>query len=306
MLIGAYYYAWYSQNWLRLTVRKDAPPLLGEYDNTLYGKVIEEHMRMAKKAGIDFLSVSWQPDGHYGHILEGANRMGMKMTYFYETLSRANGKASIPLDAKPLIVEDMKKIADEMEEDCWLKVDGRPVLMLYVTRCFRDNEAEFLSEIRSALPNAFIVGDEIWWEEIPDSRIEMLDAITFYNMYRKDLSCFDEYDPERVAFGYLENCKPILLRHAEQCRRLGRPLWGCAMPGYDDRGVRPDKGHPAIPRLGGDFFRRSLQDALEISGGSPLMITSYGEWYEDTQIEPAESYGSLYLDILRDFKEKAG
>jgi hypothetical protein len=35
-----------------------------------------------------------------------------------------------------------------------------------------------------------------------------------------------------------------------------------------------------------------------------VCVTSFCEWYEDTQVEPAQSYGNLYLDILREFKDK--
>ena len=105
-------------------------------------------------------------------------------------------------------------------------------------------------------------------------------------------------------------------------------------PGYNDRGVRYDAGHTPLSRKlyrgapEGSLFQESLRRALpltEQSTGNMLMINSWNEWHEDTQIEPVvtggndtdvplnltcygkscnrglvyEMYGELYLDILR-------
>ncbi len=104
-------------------------------------------------------------------------------------------------------------------------------------------------------------------------------------------------------------------------------------PGYNDRAVR--EGHPARGRYleddphskEGDLLRAMIrQIALPLAdtrAEQMVMITSFNEWYEDTQIEPTggtarvtheddsssgreftqgyhyEDYGSLYLQILR-------
>jgi hypothetical protein len=93
----------------------------------------------------------------------------------------------------------------------------------------------------------------------------------------------------------------IMTIHSEQCKRLGIPLWGNAMPGYDDSGVRPDQKHHPIPRLEGEFFKKSLNDAMKISAQC-ITVTSFNEIYEDSHIEPCQSYGSLYLNIMSHFK----
>jgi hypothetical protein len=97
------------------------------------------------------------------------------------------------------------------------------------------------------------------------------------------------------------------------------------MPGFNDRGVREPFKTPLSRRLTpesreGTFFEASLERAFYLVDkkvGNLLMVTTFNEWHEDTQIEPVEigietnepvemtgglpylGYGTLYLQILR-------
>jgi hypothetical protein len=99
-------------------------------------------------------------------------------------------------------------------------------------------------------------------------------------------------------------------------------------PGFNDKGVRD--GHAAVSRKltregeFGSLFRAMLQQAVgyvEPATGNMLLVTSWNEWHEDTQIEPVveapptdvddgggayseglyyEGYGERYLQILQE------
>lgn len=303
ILIGCYYYAWYKNDWLKHTVRVNDPPLLGEYNNTIYCTAVHEHMKSLKKAGVDFISISYQREDH-GHIIDIAKLYGIKVTYFYESLKRAE-KDFIPYKNHCLILNDISEFIEYTQEDNWLKIDNRPVLMFYVTRCLIENPLNLFESIRKKFGDMFIVGDELFWYDVPDERIKMFDAVTAYNMY--EVGRFSTESPAETCRTYLENTQKTMLVHALQASRLKITIWGNAMPGYDDSGVRPERKNPPIPRIEGEFFKRSLSNAIEISNISSgvrpcVMITSFGEWYEDTQIEEATSYKTMYLDILGNSK----
>lgn len=297
MLIGAYYYAWYSGDWLGRTIRAEDPPALGEYDNTVRGEApgkgaVADHFRQLRANGIDFVAMSWEPNRSYDHVYEAAQATGMKVTCLYESLIRSNEKNVLTRAEAPAVLGDMERVSEECEEPCWLRIDGKPVVMLYVTRQYR--EEKLFDDIRQELGDVFLVGDELFWKEPKPERVGYFDALTAYNMYRPGK--FDGETPEERAESFLENTSKMLRKHSWRCAELKVPFWPVAMPGYDDSGVRP--GHPSLSRLGGEFFERSLDCALSLTPDC-IMVTSANEWYEDTQIEPAGSYGDKYLKIVK-------
>ena len=69
-------------------------------------------------------------------------------------------------------------------------------------------------------------------------------------------------------------------------------------PGYIDTEVRPWNGKNTRQRLNGKYYIESFDNAIK-SGPQMLSITSFNEWHEGTQIEPAVSKladGRKYLD----------
>lgn len=296
---ACYYYAWYSGTWGRKTVRQDDTPCLGWYDNTNYDAVLNEHMKTMKSCS-DFAVLSWDPRGNgYDHVFYAADKANFPMSCLYESRIRQTTPwGRIGAAAHPAILEDMTELSHCLNEDCWFRIDGRPVVFLYITRCYENPEI-LIPEMRKVLGNPFLVGDEAFWNPMDPSRVALFDAITAYNMYQPGR--FSGEDDAVVADSYLKSCSAAWQMHHDVCKKAGVPLWANAKPGYDDRGVRPGEKHAPIPRLAGDFFRKSLAAGAAVSTDY-LMVTSFNEWFEDTQIEPAQSYGSLYADILASFR----
>ena len=70
------------------------------------------------------------------------------------------------------------------------------------------------------------------------------------------------------------------------------------MPGYDDtRLPRPDAF--AVPRRNGDYYRETWRAAVATEPDM-VVVTSFNEWLEGTQLEPSATYGNLYLELTRE------
>jgi hypothetical protein len=73
-------------------------------------------------------------------------------------------------------------------------------------------------------------------------------------------------------------------------------------PGYDERSIPGRKGG-VWDREGGAFYRDTFEAALS-SDPDWIYITTWNEWYEDTQIESSQHDGEKYLSITREFAKK--
>ena len=72
----------------------------------------------------------------------------------------------------------------------------------------------------------------------------------------------------------------------------------CAAPGYIDTRIRPWNGKNTRDREKGAYYDRSFRAAID-AGPDLIGVTSFNEWHEGTQIEPAapKSVGDYtYLD----------
>jgi hypothetical protein len=110
----------------------------------------------------------------------------------------------------------------------------------------------------------------------------------------------------------------------EQAIKEGCHYIPAVSPGYNDRGVRMESNHPPLSRRltatssEGSLFHYQLKQAKQLVDkkvDNLIVVNSFNEWHEDTQIEPAVGdpatepfnytqgleyvgYGDLYLDIL--------
>jgi len=79
-------------------------------------------------------------------------------------------------------------------------------------------------------------------------------------------------------------------------------LWTAGViPGWDESKVQPRRNPIKVfPRRDGAMYEEDWRAAIA-SNPEWVTITSFNEWFEDTQIEPSTSYGNLYLDLTRKY-----
>jgi hypothetical protein len=322
-LVGAHYYVWYpsnfAQGYLRAVLTPPQAPALGEYDSR-NPAIVERQISLAVAHGIDFFTVDWWPNRPSQNeaidsgLLRASNIGKIRFCIFYESsdLGDSQNANGIVFDTatKDRFVSDMVTIARRyFSHPSYLRIDGRPTVVLYITREARGLFPQAMREMRRALAaegyDPFVIGDEIFWavieaNEDPSaaarvtadpqvSRIRLFDAITAYNLYL-------ERRPRHRGYGSASD----FVRDSVKLYRRYRdaspiPIIPDVIPGFNDRASRPDLDHFVIPRRWtadapeGSFFAEAIERI-----GKPLadgrlrtiLITSWNEWNEDTAIEP--------------------
>jgi len=211
----------------------------------------------------------------------------------------------------------------------YYRIDGRPVVVLYASRIYRGPVADAIHAVRAHLESAYgidpyLIGDEASWTNAPDpAQIGLFDAITDYTPY-------DRSQP--AGWPTSTRYEQAVARRTEEFRAAAAAAHvgfvPDALPGFDDLGFRPAKAHHVLPRSLGpgadpaSVFEASLEQARGFIDPTLdlLAVTSWNEWYEDSQIEPTgpappatgpsavtggypfSSYGFSLLEVLARFK----
>lgn len=312
-LVLAYYYPWYLKgDWSRHQFV--GTPKLGKY-GTDDPSVAEQHIKWAHEGGIDALVVSWWgPDHlaaeHTKHgLFKARNLEAIRFAIIYESLGRLDaldGVRNSVIDfAQPAVArqfaEDFKHLGEQFfQHPRYLKVGDRPVVVLYVSRTYRNFQPQHIRAAEKAAgADLFLIADEPFFGEQQDPKTArhglrdgrpIFDAYTTYNMFENG-----RVRQGDAAASYMRReAYPVFERWAGST-----VFYPNVMPSYHDfRGNRPLAG-------GAEGFRSQLKAALAIKNppempDAPRMIfiTSFNEWWEGTTIEPAEEYGVSYLETL--------
>jgi glycoprotein endo-alpha-1,2-mannosidase len=308
--VGVYYYPWYYNDfhgghYMRELLVPPQYPELGVY-NDRAAEVIGQHLKWSRDNGIDFWVTSWWgPGGRedvttLNYILRHPNIGDTKIALFYETTGRTN-EYSTYSNLRP----DLAYIAQYyFGHPNYLKIDDKPVLFIYLTRDLsaRGVLANCLMTMRNAASSAgyniFIVGDHAFGSA-PSAAgdIALLDAITNYDVYGSMGA--RGYAGQASVNSYFRQ----QARWEQLAQSVDVDFIPSISPGFNDTGVRD--GHPPLSRKltaedeFGSLFRAMIIQAREhvdADLGNMLMVTSWNEWHEDTQIEPVAVADSTSID----------
>jgi hypothetical protein len=340
-LVGVYYYPWHGSNfhngggYLRKDLIPPQAPALGEYDDSK-PDTIAQHLRWSRQANIGLWVTSWwgpnllEDSNTQNVIMEHEDLGEMKIALHYETAGR-------------IINRDTSNVVSDIAYICqtyfshpnYYRINGRPVLVVYITRSLETQGIleDVLQSMRSTASSyghdIYVIGDHVFGDapDLADTfdSFSLLDAVTNYDVYGS------MGRPARYA-----GTGPIDDYYTEQRQWRSRAIMnGCrfipaASPGYNDRSVR--EGHPPLSRKlsadseEGSSFKYQLAQALPLvdpMANNMILVNSFNEWHEDTQLEPAvgstaslpvhltgglqyDGYGDLYLNILREYTETRG
>jgi hypothetical protein len=334
--VGAYYYPWHGndfhdgQGYLRKELNQE--PTLGEYNDT-DPKVIAQHLSWSRQANIQLWITSWWGPNR----LEDTNIRDVILTHkdlgdhqvgiLYETSGRIREESNFSTSNVESDIEYLCKTY--FDHPNYYRIEGRPVLFLYLSRKLETTGKmeEVVLLMRSVAEfwghDLYLVGDHVF--ATPPTGDETflpflyLDAVTNYDVYGSMGTT--GYAGQDAVDSYYHN--QHLWRQEARLKKCG--FIPAVSPGYNDRGVRLEADHAPLSRrltsnsAEGSLFEAGLRQArylVDDTVGNLLMVNSFNEWHEDSQIEPASGttastpfnltlgleytgYGELYLDLLR-------
>ena len=307
LLVGACYYPWFDtdRHWQE---GYKGDPVLGEYDSQRL-EINEIHISLAASHGIDFFVTSWWGENSFedsairNGLLQAANVDQMKFAILYETPGRlgTDSAGRIDLDdpqKKQKLISDVQYLADTyFGLPQYLKIDGKPVLYLYLTRIFSGAYADAIQELRSAISDRgfelYLIGDQVYWQD-PSAQEEIdlmqsFDGVSAYNMHTS-VDGIDNNFVQKALEKYSE--------WVEVADSVNVDFIPGVIPGFDDTEVRPEAQHPVIEK-DPERFRSFLEGMKpQLSSNNMAIITSWNEWHEFTQIEPGVESGTAYLEVL--------
>lgn len=316
--LGAFYYAWYGNPRVDGTyiywegqggnppavLSSDYYPLLGDYSSN-DPAVIEQHMAWLRQAGVGFIVVSWWgPRGTtearpVEQILDAAARFGIQVTFHIEPY---DGRSAQTLAA------DVRSILD--------RYGKHPAFMkTTLTSPFTHND--------HAVPIFFV-----WSAIVPangkapihaDYWQPAIDAI--HSFPEQPLMIADTLDAAWVNDGHFDGLyNYITLNTSPNSFAWAQTLPPDALyipsviPGNSAKRIGYDPS-TTVDRQQGATYDAQWQNALS-TGVKPALvtITSFNEWHEGSQIEPArdddtfDNYAPLapeaYLDQTKAWSER--
>jgi hypothetical protein len=291
----AFWYGWYGvdgalRHWPRRTGRGEEAitnqPLGGFYDSRRTA-VLARQAEQAKAAGLTGLIASWWGEGSFEErtflrMLDVAGSRGLMLTPYIEI----GGSPDKLADA-------LERLHARSNHVAWLRVDGRPVVFLF-DRVVQDLGLDGWREVRRRLGRRlFVVGPAYTLEEAAERR-PLFDAVHVYSLT-------------------FRTAKWSALRFAETARAWMR-RWVVAqrpglatatvLPAFDDR-LLPDRKHPrpVTHRRSGRTYRWLWEAAIN-ARADWILIVSFNEWHEGSEIEPSVEHGERELLTTREMSAR--
>ncbi len=302
----AFYYPWYgipegpggagrTVHWGKIdAANKDIAasthyPTLGAYDSH-DPAVIDQHCRWAKAAHIDTLIVSWWGHGDYTDrampkILDGCKQNGLQACIYYETVPK-------PKTAEAAAKDIIKVLEKYGSHEAHLKVDGKPVVFIYgraVGELGLTGWLEAVKLIKAGYKGgAVVIGDQFSY-----GAARVFDGVHTYNTAGS---------LKGLSLDGLEKWAPGTYGSWVQlANQAGKISTITVIPGYDDTKIR--KPGLAVDRFDGELYRTEWRHAIE-ADPHWVLVTTFNEWHEGSEIEPSTQFGQKYLELTTEFAER--
>jgi len=302
--ILAFYYGWYgnpevSGRWVHWDgvnrpnerIKNSAHyPAWGAYDSH-DPALLDRQASAARAAGITGFIASWW--GQHGFedqgitpLLAAAGKHGLTVSAYYEKLEGNDSAARIKSAVADLDYLLKRYAADK----AWLRADGKPVVFIYGRALKALSPPEWqqaIAELRRDNPG----GVALIADTLDPAYVSVFDGGSVYNFTGQTQH---KTPPEIRTLAHTAFPKAVA------AAGLGKISSLTVIPGYDDRETDRPPPRPITDRWGGETYRVLWQEAIA-ANPNWVLITSWNEWHEGSEIEPSVEYGSMLLDETANF-----
>ncbi|CEJ70780.1 Glycosyl hydrolase family 71 [Chryseobacterium oranimense G311] len=249
-------------------------PALGNYSSN-DPEIIRKHMKMIKESGVGVVVLSWLGkdsfvDKSITKYLDIADQFGLKVAFhiepFYKNIVELREQLSYLINTYS-------------HHHAFYKKDGKPLYYVYDSYKIPPSEwSKLLSKngentVRNTELDGLYIG--LWVEK---EHSDFFAASGFDGFYTYFAS-------EGFVFGSTTLNWSYLSRFAKDHHLIFIP---CVGPGYSDTRIRPWNEANFKSRENGKYYERMFHAAAKVNPDF-IGITSFNEWHEGTQIEPAIS-----------------
>jgi hypothetical protein len=276
---------------------KNSPhmPAGGLYDS-LDPETVKRHLDESRRAGIDGWIFSWWGIEHETDSLEFVLSVieehdpGFKVAVYYEMIQGCRGWICTETGRKSRInavVKDFKYLEEKhFSHPSYLKVDGRPVAFIYI-RAMLGGMTDWLAIMRRFEKEGmdYYLSADAGFTWLQPFVAIGFDQVHFYNQLYELLA----WSPGLLKYGGF----------VRGARLYGRDAAVTVIPGYDERLV-PGRPGMVLERKDGETYRKVWENAIA-ANPDWILITSFNEWYEGSEIEPSEEYGDKYLEMTAEY-----
>jgi glycoprotein endo-alpha-1,2-mannosidase len=235
--------------------------------------ILSKHMQMIKEAGIGVLAISWWGPNNFTDksvktYLDFAQQFELKLTFHIEPVYESAN------DFKELLEYLYKNY---LHHPAMFKHDGKPMYYIYDSGKVKYYEWNKLLgdqdelSIRNSELDGIFIGH---WERRRDGEFIIKSGFDGFYTY---------YASEGFMYGSTSTNWPVLSQFAKENDLIFIP---CPGPGYSDTRIRPWNNRNTKARENGAYYERMFMNAVNLNPDF-IAITSFNEWHEGTQIEPA-------------------
>lgn len=297
----AFYYTWYGTpdregKWVHWggenKTAHDIPesrhyPARGAYDSQ-DPALLESHILQAQAAGLTgFIATWWGQNGYedraFQLLLDQADKHDFKTTIYWET-APGKGREQIAHAVADLVYVVQKY----GPRKSFLKVDGRPVIFVY-GRVMEEvpfaSWPAIISGARSQAGDFLLVADGY-----NESFARMFDGIHTYNICGQ----VQAKSPDALKSWSAQHYSEVV----NLARKQNRISCVTVIPGYDDTKIRKPGLNAA--RQDGQTYRVLWEEAIRAQPDW-VLITSFNEWHEGSEIEPSWEDGDKYFKLTAEF-----